>query len=129
MSIAYLDGAAVFGEAVKVQHAPNPSAQQVNSFFGISGSQVVWGGTRGRAFFITGVLIGQDIPSLAAAEAILLSYDDGISRVLTDTWGRDWPAVVFTGNYQPDPMGPRPAAGDGFFGWALPYRATFFSPL
>ena len=129
MSTAYLDGAPVFGEAIKIQHVPHPSAQQLNNFFGISGTQVVWGGTRGRAFFISGVLIATDIYTLAAAEAILLSYDDGIGRVLTDTWGRNWPNVVSSGQYQPDPMGPRPAVSGDVDGVALPYRIMFFSLL
>jgi hypothetical protein len=121
MGIAYYDGNAIFGLAVAVQHLPNPSAQQTTGFFGVTGTQLVFGGGRGRVFQIKGVLIGVDLAGLAAAEATLLSYDDGIARTLTDCWGRNWPQVVFTGQYQPDPVGPRPFDG----GWALAYRATF----
>ena len=123
---AYLGGINVFGYAVKVQHVPRASAQQLSNFFGISGSQLVWGGTRGRAFLISGVLVAADIYGLAAAEAVLNSYDDGIGRVLTDTWGRNWPFVISTGQYQPDAMGPRPLVGGGV---ALPYRLALFSLL
>lgn len=121
MPTAYFDGAAIFGLAVSVQHLPGASAQQINSYFGVTGQQLVYGGGRGRLFQIRGVLVGEDLSVLAGAEATLLSYDDGIARTLTDTWGRSWPYVCFTGQYQPDPMGPRPTVG----GWALPYRATF----
>lgn len=121
MATAYFDGNAIFGIAVGVQHTVNPSAQQINAFFGVSGSQMIYGGTRGRVFMIKGVFIGDDLTVLASAEAALLSYDDGIARVLTDTWGRNWPYVVHGGDYHADPGGPRPFDG----GWALPYRVTF----
>jgi len=121
MSIAYLDGADVFGRAVSIQHSPAPSAQQINSYFGISGTQLIFGGSRGRIFNIRGVLLGADISNLAGAEATLLSYDDGIARVLTDTLGRNWPYVVMLGQYQANPNGPLWFDG----GWGLPYRVTF----
>ena len=120
---ATFNGSAIFGVAVKCQHTPRASAAQVNAFFGVSGTQSVYGGSRGRAFLVSGVLIAADLTTLAAAEALILAYDDGIGRVLVDTWGRAWPSVVFTGEYQPDPMGPRPLA-DGS-GYGLPYRAVF----
>jgi hypothetical protein len=123
MSTAYYDGNAIFGLAVKVQHVPKASAAQVNAFFGVTGTQSVYGGGRGRTFMVSGVLVAADLSALDAAESTLLSYDDGLARVLTDTWGRNWPDVVFTGEYQPDPMGPRPLA-DGS-GVGLPYRCTF----
>jgi hypothetical protein len=123
MATAYYGGYAVFGLAVKVQHTLSPSAQQVNSFFGISGSSLVYGGTRGRAFFVSGVLVAADLAALATAESTLLSYDDGIARTLTDTWGRQWPNVVFRGQYQADPSGPQYLAGSA--GWGLPYKAVF----
>lgn len=121
MGIAYYNGSNIFGLAVSVQHVPNPSAQQINSYFGVTGSQMIYGGGRGRVFHITGVLIGTDVSDLASAEATILSFDDGIARTLTDTWGRNWPYVVFVGEFTPDQKGPRPFDG----GWALPYRATF----
>lgn len=121
MSTAYLDGADIFGRAVSIQHVPTPSAQQINSYFGIGGTQLIYGGSRGRTFHVKGVLLGDDLSVLTGAEATLLSYADGIARVLTDTLGRNWPYVVFLNEYTPDAMGPRPTVG----GWALPYRATF----
>jgi hypothetical protein len=121
-----LNGSPVFGLAVRVQYQPRPSAQQINTFFGINGVTLVWGGSRGRTFTVSGVLVGADIPSLAQAEAILTSYDDGIARIFTDTWGRAWPAVVFSGQYQPDPQGPQILC-DGSGSWGLPYRCTLYS--
>jgi len=126
--MATYNGSSIFGSAVRIVHTPRPSAAQVNSFFGISGTQLVWGGGRGRAFFVTGVLVGSDLSDLATAEALLLSFDDGIGRVLVDNWGRSWPSVVFTGQYQPDPQGPKPLC-DGSGGYGLPYRAVFQSQL
>ena len=89
---------------------------------------MIYGGTRGRTFLISGVLVGDSIAAVAAAEATLLSYDDGVGRTLTDTLGRSWPAVVFTGQYQTDANGPQRLA-DGSGGWGLPYKATFVSLL
>lgn len=128
MATAYLDGSAVFGIAVRVQHVPHASAQQVSSFFGVSGTQMIFGGTRGRTFMIQGVLVGDTVADVTAAESTLLDYDDGIGRVLTDTLGRSWPAVVFTGQYQPDPTGPQVLC-DGNGSWCLSYKAVFTSLL
>jgi hypothetical protein len=86
--------------AVQCQHVPKASAAQINAFFGISGTQSIWGGQRGREFLIQGVFVGTSWDELAAAEQILLSYDDGIARVLTDTWGVSWPSVIFQSHYQ-----------------------------
>jgi hypothetical protein len=121
MATAYFDGNSVFGLAVKVQQTKNPSAQQINAFFGVTGTQMIYGGGRGRVFMISGVLIGSDLTELNAAESTLLSYDDGIARTLTDPWGRSWPYVVSSGDYHADPAGPRPFDG----GWAIAYRCTF----
>ena len=126
---AYYDGAAIFGLAVQCQHVPKASAAQINAFFGVSGTQYIWGGQRGREFFIQGVLTGTSWAELAAAEQLLLSYDDGISRVLTDTWGVDWPSVVFTGHYQRQgkPLFGSAQGDDGTIVPVVcqPYKATF----
>ncbi len=114
-----LDGNPIFGEAVNVQHSPNPNAQQFNEFFGVNGRQTLFGGVRGCTFVITGVLTAQDLPTLNAAESLLLSYADGLPHTLVDNRGRSWPNVIFAGQYSPSPRGPyRLAAG----GWCLSYR-------
>jgi hypothetical protein len=115
-----LDGADVFGTACHVIHSPVPVATQMDAFFGISGVVSLWGGSRGRTFQVDGVLVGEDLFTVIAAEGVLLSYADGIARTFTDTQGRSWPNVIFEGEYQPSPEGPRPTD----FGWCLPYRCT-----
>ncbi len=82
----------------------------------------LFAGTRGRTFEVTGLLIGKDIPSLLAAEANLLSYADGIVRILVDPIGRIFPDVIFQGEYLPSPEGPKWTDS----GVCLPYRAVFY---
>jgi hypothetical protein len=115
------NGSNIFGAAVRFQHLPHQSAQQVNSFFGVSGMQSLYGGARGRTFLIRGILIGATMDELNAAESVFQNYADGIARTLVDPRGRTWPNVIFRGEFTPDPRGPYPTAG----GWALPYRAVF----
>jgi hypothetical protein len=117
--VTTLDGNAIFGNAVTVIHNPHPNAQQINQYFGIDGQQTLFGGTRGRAFVISGVLSAPNIATLNAVEATLLSYADGLTHTLVDNRGRVWPNVIFRGEYTPSSIGPRPLAGGG---WCLPYR-------
>ncbi len=114
-----LDGNSIFGLAVNVVHNPHPNAQQINHFFGIDGQQTLFGGTRGRRFVISGVLSAPTLPTLNSVEATLLSYADGLTHTLVDNRGRIWPNVIFRGEYNPSPTGPRALAGGG---WCLPYR-------
>ncbi len=123
-------GVPMFGIAVKIEEVPMQSAQQLEAFFGVPGLLSVFGGSRGRTFNVSGVLYDVDIPSLNADEDLFTpgvpgSMADGIARPLFDTRGRTWANVVYFGQFQPDPMGPRPAAWAGGGGWALPYRAVF----
>ena len=89
---------------------------------GVPGQFALFGGGRGRAFMVRGVLYDVDIPSLNGDEALLGTYADGIARTLIDTRGRAWSNVVFLGEMRPDAMGPRPS-GDLV---VLPYRAVFY---
>jgi hypothetical protein len=123
-------GVPIFGQAVHIEQVPMQAAQQVEAFFGVPGMLSVFGGTRGRTFQVSGVLFDVDLPSLNADEDIFTpgvngSVADGIARPLADTRGRTWANVVYIGEFQPDPMGPRPAVWAGTGGWALPYRAVF----
>lgn len=115
------DGANIFGAAVGFQQLVHPNAQQSNSFFGVSGTQTLFGGGRGRTFLIRGLLLGASIGDLNSAEAVIQSYADGIGRTLVDPRGRTWLNVIFRGEFTPDPRGPYPTAN----GWALPYKAIF----
>ena len=121
MIVATYGGSAVFGSAVRIRHLPNPAAVQVDGFFGLPGRVSLFGGSRGRVFEVRGLLVGGDTEVVMAAEYVLLSYADGIARVLVDTQGRAWPNVVFLGEYEPDAEGPKPTD----WGWCLPYRCTF----
>lgn len=121
MGIESFGGVDIFGAAVHIQNIPRSNAHQVNSFFGVNGNVTLFGGTRGRVFEVTGVLIGSDIPDLLAAEALLLSYADGIARTLVDPVGRTFPNVYFRGEYLPSPEGPKWTDR----GVCLPYHALF----
>jgi hypothetical protein len=123
-------GVPMFGLAVQIQEVPAASAAQMEAFFGIPGMLSVFGGSRGRSFQVSGVLFDVDIPTLNSDEDLFTpgvsgSMADGIARPLFDTRGRTWANVIYLGEYQPDPMGPRPAAWGNGSGWALPYRAVF----
>jgi hypothetical protein len=115
------DGADIFGAAVQFLQVAHPNAQQNNNFFGVSGTQTLFGGGRGRMFQIRGILLGSTIQDLNSAEAAILSYADGIARTLVDPRGRTWSNVIFRGEFTPDSRGPYPTAS----GWALPYKAVF----
>lgn len=114
-------GSNIFGAAVRLQHVVNANAQQENTYFGVSGTQTLYGGGRGRTFLVTGVLVGGSLSELNASESLFESFADGIARTLTDARGRVWPNVIFKGEFLPDPKGPYPTIN----GWALPYRAVF----
>lgn len=98
MGTAFYDGNALFGPAPQVRMTPNPTASQEASFFGSAGSVASFGGTRGRIFEVTGILVsdvaGYDFSELQALCAQIESYADGVGRVFTDTLGRSWPYVV-----------------------------------
>lgn len=114
------DGLDIFGTACHVVHEPVPIAVQKDAYFGISGLTSLTGGSRGRTFHISGVLVSGDLPGVIAAEALLLSYADGIGRLFIDTQEREWPNVIFEGEYRPNPEGPKITD----FGWCLPYQCV-----
>jgi hypothetical protein len=122
VGIESFGGVDIFGAAVHIQHIPRANAHQVDSFFGVDGNVTLFGGTRGRIFEVTGVLVGADIPGLLAAEALLLSYADGIARTLVDPIGRTFPNVYFQGEYVPSSEGPMWTDR----GVCIPYRAVFY---
>lgn len=100
--MATYDGVDIFGLAVQMAHVLNPTAEQLNAFFGLSGTQSLYGGTRGRVFTVQGVLFGADLAALNAAEALYHSYIDGIARTLVDTRGRTWDQVLVKAPFQPE---------------------------
>ena len=123
-------GIPIFGQAVRIDQQPGQAAQQVETFFGVSGVLSLFGGTRGRTFLVSGVLYDVDLPTLNADEALFLpglsgSFADGVARVLFDTRGRTWQNVVYLGQFEADPLGPQPGVWGSDSGWILPYRAVF----
>jgi len=113
-------GVPLFGTAVKIKHTVNPTAQQLNAFFGVSGQQAIFGGSRGRVFMVRGVWTANDPSVLRSThEALLLSYADGVARTLVDTFGVAWSPVIYRGDYSHDELS---FAGNGY---ALPFRAVF----
>jgi len=113
-------GLPIFGLVTSMQAMMNPTAQQLDQFFGVSGNLALFGGTRGRVFAISGVFQEFSIPVLNADEAVVRSFADGVARPLIDTRGQLWSNVIFEGQYVPDPLGPRPTD----VGWALSYHMT-----
>jgi len=93
----------------------------MNEFFGINGMQTLFGGQRGRTLLISGVLIGDTLLDINAAEGSLLSFADGLPHTLTDDRGRTFDNIIFKGEYQSFEQGPRLLAGGG---WCLPYKLT-----
>lgn len=117
--MATLDGQNVFGAAVKVTHAPNANAHQIAEFFGVDGVLSSFGGGRGRTFMVEGLFYGETIEACIAAEAVMRSFADGIGHVLVDNLGRPWEPVIFKGDIQNSPQGPR----FGSLGlWYWPYK-------
>jgi len=116
--MATLDGNAVFGYASIVNVSPNPNSQQMNNFFGLDGTQTLYGGTRGYVFKVKGVFVGNSLDDITASETALLSYADGQTHTLADNLGQTFNNVIFTGEYQRFAQGPRGLAGGG---WCLPF--------
>lgn len=123
MSIPTYGGSAVFGKAVTVSHVPNANAAQVAAFFGVVGVQAMDGGGRGRVFEISGLMTGGDPAGCVASELLLLTYADGIARILVDTTGTAWANVTFKGEYSRTGKFMTDCTSPG--NWVLPYRAIF----
>jgi hypothetical protein len=114
--VATYDGVNIFGQSVKCRMVVNPSAAQIDAFFGANGQQSLFGGGRGRTFLIEGVLTATDVPTLNSMYGLILSYDDGIGRILVDSLGNTWPNVVFRRFEPAERILPGPV---------LPYKVQF----
>lgn len=126
-----LDGNPIFGAAVNMQVAPQPASYHLVEFFGINGLASVFGGKRGRLITVEGSLNAPDLATLNLYEGTFETYVDGFAHVLADTRGREWTNVVFNGDFQADPEGPRPLCGsyneDGSNYLTLRYKAAFLA--
>lgn len=116
---SYDGNTAIFGFSVRMRMTLNPQAEQLNAFFGVTGMQSLFGGLRGRVFLTNGVLFGSTVGDLNAAEALLVSYIDGVARVLVDTRGRTWVGVKMMAPYEPGERVLQDARG-----LYLPYRVS-----
>lgn len=124
-SIASLDGQQVFGLATRVREQPQASAAQIAAFFGVAGVQMLFGGSRGRTFFIEGVWVNT-VDNLEPFKQFLFTYQDGNPHVLVDNCGNVWYNVVFLGEFQwtsdPRPTSPVPVLNQPQ--WCRAYRAV-----
>ena len=108
----------IFGRAVKMRTVVNPTADQINSFFGVNGMESLFGGTRGRVTLVEGLLV--DPSDISNPEETFVSYNDGVARVLVDTRGYTYENVKF-GAFEP---GDRiMLTSDGYY--CRTYRASF----
>lgn len=126
-----LDGNPIFGAAVSMQVAQRPSVHHLAEFFGVDGLYSTFGGKRGRLIMVQGSLSAPDLPTLNLYEGTFETYDDGLGHNLIDTRGRTWNNVIYQGDFQSDPVGPRPLCGyynvDGSNYLTLRYRAAFLA--
>lgn len=120
-----LNGSNVFGLATSFEAAFDPTAAQINEFFGVDGTMSLHGGERGFVVMVSGVFFGETAADVVAAEGNLLSYRDGRPRLLVDNFLRAYPNVIFDGPYQDWGRGIKPASYGVYSGWALPYKAVF----
>lgn len=112
-------GASIFGFSYSFATNKNPTAAQVNAFFGLEGMESLYGGSRGYVTLVRGLLFGSNASALGAAEEAFRSYDDGIARDLVDNFGVTWPQVKMV-NFSP--QGRVIRDGRGFY---RPYQAQF----
>lgn len=119
--MATYGGVDIFQRPFSIVHTVNPSAQQLNEFFGVSGQQSLWGGQRGRTFLATGMLFAPTAVAINAMESQFASYaGDGIARVLVDTRGRAWEQVLCE-SFAPDGR----VKADPTYGYYVTYKAVF----
>ena len=113
------NGEAIFGRAVEMVTADNPSADQTNAFFGANGLESLYGGQRGRQTLVKGVHFGSSAGDLKSVQLLFSSYNDGIARTLVDSYGYPYRAVKY-GSFTPTGRIMRDKRG--FF---QAYQATF----
>ena len=123
-TIATLDGSGVFGTACTIEEQPMANVQQINEFFGINGNQSLFGGTRGRTFYVTGVFIGASPAAIETQKQFMLTYADGYIHTLFDNFGNQWPNVILNNDFKWTGI-PRITSAT-IFGpqWARPYHMT-----
>jgi hypothetical protein len=121
----FYGGFAIFGQDVTFDWQTNPRAEQRDAFFGLQGYERKDGGFRGRVALVSGTLVGSSLVLLNVQEATLESYMDGVSRVLTDTAGVNYPSMKLVRFFRMNPIMRDWSTGN----WLRKYRAEFESPL
>jgi len=118
-------GESIFGVCTSFVPSFEPTAEQLNAFFGVNGVQAIHGGERGVTVLISGVFFGLTEGDVVNQEGLMLSYRDGIARTLVDNFGRVYPNVLLTSTYQPWEHGVKPAylmSGGPISGFAMSYK-------
>src|SRR5690349_11587650 len=111
-----------FGRSVRMHTVDNPTKEQLNSFFGLAGTEALGGGFEGRLTSVEGVLFGTDLSAHNLAVESFRALNDGQYYTLVDTRGVTWPNVRL---FSFDPgAGSRAPLVDSR-GYYTPYRATF----
>lgn len=99
-----LGGDNIFGVPLEFEHNPAATAQQIATFFGISGTQSIFGGGRGRVFMVKGLFYADLQAEFRQFESILETYADGTARTLAVAYpdGSFWsyPFVVYKNGYK-----------------------------
>jgi hypothetical protein len=119
--MASYGGLNIFGSAVSMSTAPLARAQQINSFFGLSGVEILDGGSRGMVTVAAGFLYGNSLAALASVENQFRSMSNGVARPLVDMVGIIWGNVLLQ-TYRP--QGRILCAANGYYLRA--YQARFF---
>lgn len=119
--MASYGGLNIFGSGVSMSTSPLTRAQQTNSFFGLSGVEIIDGGSRGMATDATGFLYGNSLAALSASENHFRSMSDGIARPFVDMMGTIWSNVLLQA-YRP--RGRILCSANGYYLRA--YQARFF---
>ncbi len=124
MAIPSFDGVACFGPAPYVLAKRNPPERWWHGYPGVHGLQTVVGGTRGATASATGVLAGDTLADLAAAQNVFEVFKEiGGPAILIDTKGVPWPAMILIDF---EPVGP--ILRDDY-GVCQDYRAIFKSTI
>jgi len=92
--MALLDGENIFGVSVSCVTVDNPRARQVNDFPGLNGRESLDQGLRGRFSDVSGILVGEDIETLASLEENVRSFNDGQIHTFTDNAFTEWDNVL-----------------------------------
>lgn len=123
--MASYNGENIFGLAVSMQTEDVERASQKNAFPGLSGTEELDQGLRGRITQVKGILTGEDPSSLDFAEALFRSYNDGNAYLLYDTLGRTWFNVKYRA-FQPQGRVRSMNSPNGGVLYFRPYQAQFF---